>query len=277
MPFSNSYNKGVAGKVITNAKRDIAIKQQMYDNPAAFVEPRSTQECMSVQQPEIQGGSGNLAASSYDMGEETKKVGGSRINKARATRVAKALEGGAKPMVITDTVAVKPKRVRKAKTTAPVGSGAVGGDFNDVMDAVKKTASTVGDVVKTAATVAPYVLPLVGLGKEGKPKRTMAHLSEWNSLVKKVRTETGKSLKDALKHIKENNLYKKKGATDNVKQPTVKRPRKTKEGGSSGGILIDEVAKARTKGDVVAMPRETKGVPSMKVPRTRAKRIPPIQ
>jgi hypothetical protein len=42
------------------------------------------------------------------------------------------------------------------------------------MDGIKKTASTVGDVVKTAATVAPYVLPLVGLGKEGKPKRTMA-------------------------------------------------------------------------------------------------------
>ena len=158
MPFSNSYNKGVASKVITNAKRDIAIKQQMYDNPATFVEPRSTQEYMSVQQPEIQGGSGNLAASSYGMGEETKKVGGSRINKARAARVAKALEGGAKPMVITDTVAVKPKRVRKAKT-APAGGDVQGGDFNDVMDAVKKTASTVGDVVKTAATVAPYVFP----------------------------------------------------------------------------------------------------------------------
>jgi hypothetical protein len=210
----------------------------MYDNPATFVEPRSAQEYMSVQQPEIQGGSGNLAATSYDVGEETKKVGGSRVNKARAKMVASALEGGAKPMVITDTVAVKPKRVRKAKTApaVPVGGDAkgmdtVGGDFNDVMDAVKKTASTVGDVVKTAATVAPYVLPLVGLGKEGKPKRTMAHLSEWNALVKKVRTETGKSLQDALKHIKENNLYKKKGATDNVKQPTVKRPRKNERRG----------------------------------------------
>ena len=254
MPFSNSYNKGVASKVITNAKRDIAIKQQMYDNPAAFVEPRSAQEYMSVQQPEIQGGSGNLAATSYDMGEETKKVGGSRVNKARAKRVASALEGGAKPMVITDTVAVKPKRVRKAKTTAgdgargttaPVGTvggdargmAAKGGDFNDVMDAVKKTASTVGDVVKTAATVAPYVLPLVGLGKEGKPKRTMAHLSEWNALVKKVRTETGKSLKDALKHIKENNLYKKKGATEHVKQPTVKRARKKRKKGGAVAVF----------------------------------------
>ena len=51
-----------------------------------------------------------------------------------------------------------------------------------------------------------------------------------------------------------------------------KKPRKTKEGGSSGGILIDEVAKARTKGDVVAMPRETKGVPSMKVAKAMARK-----
>ena len=87
---------------------------------------------------------------------------------------------------------------------------AKGGDFGDVMDGIKKTASTVGDVVKTAAPVAPYVLPLVGLGKGGKPKRTVAHLSEWNNFVKKTREETGKSFKDTLKYIKENNLYKKK-------------------------------------------------------------------
>ena len=71
------------------------------------------------------------------------------------------------------------------------------------MYGIKKAAGTVGDVVKTAATAAPYVLPLVGLGKEGKPKKSMAHLSEWNSLVAKVRQETGKSLKDTLKYIKE--------------------------------------------------------------------------
>ena len=88
-------------------------------------------------------------------------------------------------MVVTDTAeaVVKPKRVRRAKTV-----GATGGDFNDVMDGIKKTASTVGDVVKTATSVAPYVLPLVGLGKA---KKTVAHLSEWNSFVKKVREEKG--------------------------------------------------------------------------------------
>ena len=70
----------------------------------------------------------------------------------------------------------------------------------------KGVASTVGDVVKTAATVAPYVLPLVGLGKEKKARKP----SEWNTLVSKIRKEKGISLKDAMKHIKDNNLYQKK-------------------------------------------------------------------
>ena len=278
MPFSNAYNKSVATRVISNAKRDIATKEQMYDNPAAFVEPRSTQEYMSVQQPEIQGGSGNLAATSYDMGEEAKKVGGSRINKARAKRVATALEGGAKPMIVSEAVVVKPKRVRKAKTLPPEaasgdaeGMTAKGGDFNDIMKTVGNVVDTGVKVAKGVATVAPYVLPLVGLGKA---KKSVAHLSEWNSFVKKVREEKGMSLKDTLKHIKEHNLYKKKGATakPSASTTTAKRPRKTKEGGSSGGILIKEVVDARTKGDVVAEPREVGGLPSMKLPKARARR-----
>jgi hypothetical protein len=267
MVFDNKYNRSVANKVTANIKKDIATKDKMNDDPASFVEPRSTQEYQSVQHPEVVGGSGNLASSSYDMGYEQKVAGGTRINTARAKRVAKALGGDAKPMVVSnemEPIIVKPKRKRKTVIVTE------GGDMNDILDGITKTASTVGDVVKTAATVAPYVLPLVGLGKGDKPKRNMAHLSEWNELVKKVRAETGKSLKDTLQYIKQNNLYKKKGET---KKPTVKRPRKTKEGGSSGGILIKEVVDERTKGDVVAVPRETGGVPSMKVPKARAKRI----
>ena len=95
--------------------------------------------------------------------------------------------------------------------------------------------------------------------------------------MKKTRQETGKSLKDTLTYIKQNNLYKKKGATEQAKPPTVKRPRKTKEGGSSGGILINERAEAQLKGDVIAEPRVNASVPSMKVPRTRAKKIAPIK
>jgi hypothetical protein len=155
MPSANKYNQSVATKVIANVKQDIATKDRMYDDPASFVEPHSQQEYQTVQHPEVVGGSGNLAASSYDMGYEAKKVGGARISTARAKRVAKALGGEAPPMVITaETTVVKPKRKARAK--------AKGGDFNDVMDGIKKTASTVGDVVKTAATVAPYVLPSWG-------------------------------------------------------------------------------------------------------------------
>ena len=159
---------------------------------------------MSVQHPEVVGGSGNLASTSYDMGYEPKKSGGARTNTARAKRVAKALEGEAKPMVATEvqTTVVKPKRKSKAKTE--------GFDFNDIMDGIKKTASTVSDVVKTAATVAPYVLPLVGLGK-----KSMGHLSEWNSFVKKIREEKGMNLNDTLKYIKSITYIRKKARLPN--------------------------------------------------------------
>jgi hypothetical protein len=69
-------------------------------------------------------------------------------------------------------------------------------------------------------------------------------------------------------------LYKRKG--DTAKPATTKRPRKTKEGGSSGSILIKEVVDARTKGDLKAEPQVTGGVPSLKAPKARAKRITKI-
>jgi hypothetical protein len=57
--------------------------------------------------------------------------------------------------------------------------------------------------LSSGAKIAAHAAPLLlGLGKEKKP-------NEWNTLVAKVRKETGKSLKDTLKHIKENNLISK--------------------------------------------------------------------
>ena len=133
MPFANNYNKSVASKVIANAKKDIATKDKMYDNPAAFVEQHSQQEYMNIQQPEVVGGSGNLAATSHDMGYEPKKVGGAKVNQARAKRVAKALGGEAPPMVVTteaQPIIAKPKRVavRKAKIAKGDGSATTKGD-----------------------------------------------------------------------------------------------------------------------------------------------------
>ena len=65
-----------------------------------------------------------------------------------------------------------------------------------------------GDVLSSGAKIAAHAAPflLAGLGKEKKTRKP----SEWNTLVSKIRKEKGISLKDAMKHIKENNLYQKK-------------------------------------------------------------------
>ena len=78
----------------------------------------------------------------------------------------------------------KPKRVRVKKVLQ-------GGDFNDVM---RVTGDVLSSGAKIAAHAAPYVLPLVGLGKQ-KP-------NEWNTLVSKIRKEHGLSLKYAMIHIR---------------------------------------------------------------------------
>ena len=95
---------------------------------------------------------------------------------------------------ITAAGAPKPKRVRVKKIT--------GGDFNDVM-------RVTGDVLSSGAKIAAHAAPflLAGLGKDEKKARKP---SEWNTLVSKIRKEKGISLKDAMKHIKENDLYQKK-------------------------------------------------------------------
>ena len=75
------------------------------------------------------------------------------------------------------------------------------GDFNDVM-------RTVGDVVSSGAKIAAHAAPLLlaGLGKAWKARKP----SEWNTLVSKIGKGKGISSKDAMKHVKENNLYQKK-------------------------------------------------------------------
>jgi hypothetical protein len=157
----------------------------MNENPASFVEPHSQQEFMSVEHPEVVGGSGNLAATSFDLGYDAKKVGGNVVvkeNKRRRTKLEKAVEGKGKPMEHTQEAAVEKGAGRKRRTKK-------GGDFGDIMNGIKSAAGTVGEVVKTAAAVAPYVAPLVGLGKKREP-------TEWMQLVQKVRTEKDLNLTD---------------------------------------------------------------------------------
>ena len=107
-----------------------------------------------------------------------------------------------------------------------------GGDFNDVM-------RVAGDVVSSGAKIAAHAAPLLlaGLGKEKKPRKP----SEWNTLVSKIRIEKGLSLKDAMKHIKENNLYQKKS------------------GGSARFPLSQESVDARIKDAMQTTMQKTRG------------------
>ena len=123
----------------------------------------------------------------------------------------------------------KPKRVRVKKILQ-------GGDFNDVM-------RVTGDVLSSGAKIAAHAAPLLlGLGKQ-KP-------NEWNSLVAKVRKEHGLSLKDAMVHIKNNNLYQKKT--------------KTKTGGAARFPLSDASVDANLKPAIVPSTRMTGNVKSLK-------------
>ena len=222
----------------------------MIANNPTNAEPKSQQDFISVVHPELEGGSGNLATTSFDLGIEKKAVGDGastvKYKKLRTKKLIQAMqntqpvdEQALRASGIIGAGQPKPKRIRVKKIIQ-------GGDFNDVMSGIKSAASTVGDVVKTAATVAPYVLPLVGLGKEKKAKQP----SEWNTLVAKVRQETGKTLKDTLKHIKENNLYQKKT--------------KTKTGSGARFPFSDQTVNATVRPAIIPETRKTGNVKSLK-------------
>ena len=119
--------------------------------------------------------SGNLASTSFDLGFEPKMVGGEKVVKHRKTRTKKLIQAVENTQPITEkalmasgiTAAGKPRKVRVKK---------VGGNFDDVM-------RVAGDVVSSGAKIAARTAHLLfGLGK--KP-------TEWNTLVAKVRKETG--------------------------------------------------------------------------------------
>ena len=240
MPFLNNYNVGISQQLNAIAHKKVAHDYNVANFPHE-IEPTTQHEFQTVDNPDLVGGNGDLAATVMDLGIEPKIVGGEmkakRVIKSRVKKpidVTSATEPVTKQEVATalKDMEVKPKRVRVKKVK--------GGDFSDVMNGIKSAASAVGDVVKTAATVAPYVAPLIGLGK----KKT-----EWNELVAKTRKEKGLSLKDTLKYIKEHNLY------------TKKTPTKTK-GGSRLGIT--DATAAIAKGDMEAMPKERHSVKAMK-------------
>jgi hypothetical protein len=121
------------------------------NNPTS-AEPKSQQDFISVVHPELEGGSGNLAHTSYDLGIESKAVGdGPSIVKYRKTRTKKLVDAMQNTQPVTETELkasgiigagdVKPKRVRVKKVLQ-------GGDFNDVM-------RVTGDVLSSGAKSQP--------------------------------------------------------------------------------------------------------------------------
>lgn len=140
MPFDNLYNQQIKQKIKSIAHNKVSHDKAIAENPTA-VDPTSQQEFITVTNPELHGGSGNLATTSFDLGIEPKMVGGEltakKVNKRRQKKLIDAMEG-TKPITAADVAAAgvvtKPKRVRVKK---------VGGDLSDVV-------KTVGDVVSTA-------------------------------------------------------------------------------------------------------------------------------
>ena len=203
MPFDNNYSRQIKSQLKNIAYKKVAHLNQVAQNPASVETPSQQDFLTAVAHPELEGGSGNLAASSFDLGIEPKIVGGAKVVKHRKTRTKKLIDAIENTQPITEKALVAsgitaagapmPKRVRVKKVK--------GGDFNDVM-------RVAGDVVSSGAKIAAHAAPLLlaGLGKEKKARKP----SEWNTLVSKVRKEKGISLKDAMKHIKDNNLYQKK-------------------------------------------------------------------
>ena len=73
MPFDNSYSRSIKAKLLAIAHKNIAHDQMIAQNPSS-AEPKSQQYFISVTHPELEGGSGNLATTSFDLGIEKKAV-----------------------------------------------------------------------------------------------------------------------------------------------------------------------------------------------------------
>jgi hypothetical protein len=82
-------DEAIKSKLLAIANRKIAHDNYVANNPTS-AEPKSQQDFISVVHPELEGGSGNLAHTNYDLGIESKAAGdGPSIVKYRKTRAKK--------------------------------------------------------------------------------------------------------------------------------------------------------------------------------------------
>ena len=158
MVVDNAYNRDIKNKMKTIAYQKADYLRTLADNPADVV-AHNQQYFINVKQPELEGGSGNLASTSFDLGIEPKMVGGVRVVKHMKSRTKKLIDAIENTQPTTEqalmasgiTAAGKPRKVRVKKIK--------GGDMNDVM-------RVAGDVISSGAKIAAHAAPLLlGLGK----------------------------------------------------------------------------------------------------------------
>ena len=95
MPFSNPYNARIKDKLKGIAYTKVAHLNKITENPATVGTPSQQDFLTAVAHPELEGGSlmsGNLAASSFDLGIEPKVVGGAKVVKHRKPRTKKLID-----------------------------------------------------------------------------------------------------------------------------------------------------------------------------------------
>ena len=78
MPFQNAYNEGIKQQIKSIAYRKVAHDKAVAEYPAQ-IDPTTQHEFVTVDNPELTGGNGDLAATVRDLGIEPKTVGGGEM------------------------------------------------------------------------------------------------------------------------------------------------------------------------------------------------------
>ena len=129
MVVDNSYNREIKNKLKNIEYKKAAYVRQIADNPSDVV-AHNQQDFINVKHPELEGGSGNLASTSFDLGVEPKMVGGEKIVKHRKARTKKLIDAVENTQPITEkalvasgiTAAGKPRKIRVKKIKGVIGA-----------------------------------------------------------------------------------------------------------------------------------------------------------
>ena len=203
MPYNNDYNQHIAREMDSIYNNHVAYERLTNDN----VHPNditSQVEGMALRDDHVKGGSGYAAATLHDLGYE-----------------------------LTDGTAGVPE-VRQRKMGSGMSAGGMSaGGMSAGGCSGGNALNTIGDVAMGALKVAPYVLPLMGLGHEGKKGRGK---SERAQIVAKVMKEHHLNLAQASKYVKEHGLYKRGGLLSMANLDDMKGDNLGPQPYSTGGV-----------------------------------------